>query len=88
MLVSLTSIQCAVAEQQAGSTGGPDVSVIMKATGGSVGGAKVFVDNTLAGTTDSKGNLTFKEAPAAGNHTMTVMKNGLQNATLTTDFCD
>ncbi len=86
MLVSLTSIQCAVAEQQAGSTGGPDVSVIMKATGGSVGGAKVFVDNTLAGTTDSKGNLTFKEAPAAGNHTMTVMKNGLQNATITTDF--
>jgi hypothetical protein len=87
-LVSLTSVQCALAEhgEVKAAAAGPDITVIMKATGGSVGGAKVFVDGELAGTADSKGNLTFKEAPAAGNHTVTVVKNGLQNATLTTDF--
>jgi len=89
MLVSFTSVQCAVAEN-AGSNvaaAGPDVSVIMKSLGYmKIGGANVYVDDQLAGTTDSNGNLTFKEAPAAGNHTVTVTKKGLQNATLTTDF--
>ncbi|MGA9140446.1 MAG: hypothetical protein WBZ29_09495 [Methanocella sp.] len=88
LLVSLTSVQCAVAQHEGGNAAlsGPDVRVIMKATGDLVGGAKVYIDNLPAVTTDSKGNLTLKEAPASGNHTVTVVKNGLQNATITTDF--
>ncbi len=64
----------------------PDITVIMGATGGAIGKANVYLDGNLAGTTDSKGNLTFKEAPAAGNHTVLVSAKGINNVTVITDF--
>jgi hypothetical protein len=89
LLVSLGSVTGAVAsdgsnEKAAAAT--PDVTVILKSTGDLIGKANVYMDGMLAGTTDTRGNLTFKEAPSAGNHTLIVSKNGLQNETVTTDF--
>lgn len=64
----------------------PDITVITAMSGAKVGGASVYVDNSLAGKTDSKGNLTLGQAPAAGNHTILVTAKGLKNATVSTDF--
>jgi hypothetical protein len=91
LLVSLTVVQGALASEGGYTVTptaavGPDITVVIKANGDRVGGASVYVDDVLAGTTDSKGNLTLKEAPAAGNHTLKVTKRGLQDATMTTDF--
>jgi hypothetical protein len=64
----------------------PDISVIVGSTGNGVSRANVYVDGNLAGTTDSKGNLTFKEAPAAGNHSILVSAKGITNTTAETNF--
>jgi hypothetical protein len=66
----------------------PDISVIVGATGSGVGKASVYLDGALAGTTDSKGNFTFKEAPAAGNHTILVSGKGINNSTVQTAFAE
>jgi phosphatidate phosphatase APP1 len=66
----------------------PDVTVILGSTGGSVGGANVYLDGSLAGKTDSKGNFTFKEAPASGNHTIMVSAKGIKNATVEANFAE
>jgi hypothetical protein len=95
LLVSLASVPGAVASEGAHVTAAtdaavatPDVTVIMKSTGDRIGKADVYMDGMLAGTTDSKGNLTFKETPTAGNHTITVTKKGLLNETATADFSE
>jgi hypothetical protein len=95
LLVSLASVPGAVASEGThekaatdAAVATPDVTVVMKATGDSVGKANIYLDGVLAGTTDSKGNLTFKETPAAGDHTITVTKKGLRNETLTADISE
>jgi len=93
LLVSLVSVPGAVASDGShekaatdAAVATSDVTVIMKSTGDRIGKADVYMDGMLAGTTDSKGNLTFTEAPAAGNHTLIVSKKGFQNETATADF--
>ncbi|HTY91362.1 MAG TPA: carboxypeptidase regulatory-like domain-containing protein [Methanocella sp.] len=76
----------AFAEEKTIAPTGSDISVIMGATGSGVARASVYLDGTLAGTTDSKGNFTFTTAPAAGTHTVTVSAKGIKNATASTDF--
>lgn len=93
LLVSLVYVQCTMASEGGyvataaeKSAAGPDVTVVVKANGDRIGKADVFLDGRLAGRTDSKGNLTFAEAPAPGNHTLTVVRKGFRNATVTADF--
>jgi hypothetical protein len=92
LLVSLVSFPGAIASEEThesvitNAAATPDVRVVINATGDRVGSASVYLDSLLAGTTDSKGNLTLKEVPSAGNHTLKVVKKGLQDTTLTTDF--
>lgn len=85
MLVAM-AIPAALAEEK--TAAGPDLSVIVGSTGSGVGGANVYLDGSLAGKTDSKGNFTLKEAPAAGNHTILVSAKGLNNATVETNFAE
>lgn len=81
------AVPVAFAEEEKSAAGAvPEIKVIMGATGSGIARANVYIDSTLAGTTDSKGNFTFKEAPAAGNHTITVSAKGIKNATVSTDF--
>ncbi len=63
-----------------------DISVIVGSTGNGVARASVLVDGNLAGTTDSKGNLTFKETPAAGDHNVTVSAKGINTTSIMTNF--
>ncbi len=86
-LLLAMAIPAAVAEEKTtAAKAGPDISVISGPTGSAIGGANVYLDGSLAGKTDSKGNFTFKEAPAAGNHTVLVSAKGIHNATVNTDF--
>ncbi len=87
MLVAMAA-PAAVAEEEktTAAHAGPDLSVILASTGGGVGGAEVYLDGSLAGKADWRGNFTFKEAPAAGNHTVTVSGKGIKNATVGADF--
>lgn len=86
LIISLAAAPAALAEEKQTKSTTPAVTLIMGATGDKVGAASVYIDDRLAGTTDSKGNLTPKEAPAAGNHTVKVAKKGLNNVTISTDF--
>ncbi len=86
MLLALAVPAAATEEKKA--TAVPDITAILGSTGGSVGGANVYIDGSLAGKTDSKGNFTFKEAPAAGNHTVVVSAKGIKNATATANFAE
>jgi hypothetical protein len=84
-----TAVPVAFANEEiSGAHAAPDITVIMGATGSGVGRANVYLDGTLAGTTDSKGNFTFKEAPAAGNHTVLVTAKGIKNATEKVNFAE
>ena len=71
---------------ESGDVAGPDMRVIMGATGSPVGRANVYLDSNLVGTTDSHGNITFKSAPAAGNHTLEVSAKGIKTVDMSTDF--
>lgn len=85
MLLSVC-MPVALAEEKTTAASAPDLTAITGSTGGKVGNANVYVDDKLAGKTDSKGNFTFKEAPAAGNHTVLVSAKNMNNVTLSTDF--
>jgi hypothetical protein len=93
MLVSAVLLAIAVpaafaSEGSTTATAVPDISVIMGATGSGIGRASVYLDGVLTGTTDSKGNFTFKKAPAAGNHTILVSGKGINNSTIQTAFAE
>jgi hypothetical protein len=91
MLVAMAVPAAFAEEKTTGAHAGsavPDVTVILGSTGGSVGGANVYLDGSLAGKTDSKGNFTFKEAPAAGNHTIMVSAKSIKNATVEANFAE
>ncbi|MCD1296009.1 hypothetical protein CUJ83_13480 [Methanocella sp. CWC-04] len=64
----------------------PDITVMMGATGGKISGASVYIDDVLAGKTDSNGNFTFEQAPTAGNHTIKIAKKGIEDIVETVDF--
>lgn len=85
MLLSVC-MPVAFAEEKTTAASAPDLTAIIGSTGGKIGNANVYVDDKLAGKTDSKGNLTFTEAPAAGNHTILVTAKGMNNVTLSTDI--
>lgn len=85
------SASMALAEEHGASEKGtitaqPDITVIMGATGDKIGGANVYIDDTLVGKTDSRGNFTFKEKPASGNHTVSIIKKGIRNVSVNTNF--
>jgi hypothetical protein len=88
-LLLAMAVPAAIAEEKTGAgNAGPDLTVMLGSTGGKVGNMDVYLDGKLAGKTDLGGNFTFKEAPSAGNHTVTVSAKGIRNATVETDFAE
>lgn len=85
MLLSVC-MPVAFASETTKAAASPDLTAIIGSTGGKIGGASVYLDDKLAGKTDSKGNFTFAEAPAVGNHTIKVTAKGMKDATLSADF--
>lgn len=88
LILTLAAPMAFASEEATTAHAAPDVQVILGATGEKVGRANVYLDGTLAGTTDSKGNFTFTEAPATGNHTITVSTKWTKNATETINFVE
>jgi hypothetical protein len=94
LLVSLVSVPGVIASEGSheaatdAAVATPDVMVVMKSTGDRIGKANVYMDGALAGSADSKGNMTFKEVPAAGSHTLVVSKKGFLNETATANFSE
>lgn len=88
MLLAMAAPAAFAEEKTAAAHAVPDISVILGSTGGNVGGMNVYLDGSLVGSTDLFGNFTFKEAPAAGNHTVLVSAEGLKNVTVDTDFAE
>jgi CarboxypepD_reg-like domain len=88
MLLAAAAPMAFANEEKTTASDVPDITVILGATGSGVGRASVYLDGTPAGTTDSKGNFTFKEAPAAGNHTIMISAKGIKNATETVSFAE
>jgi hypothetical protein len=88
VLLSMAAPIAMAAEEKTAARAGPDITVMLGSTGGKVGNMNVYLDGKLAGKTDLWGNFTFKEAPAAGNHTVTVSAKELKNVTMDTSFAE
>ncbi len=85
-IVLVSAVLLAMAAPMVLAQTAPDISIIVGQTGNGVSRASVYVDGSLAGTTDSKGNLTFTQAPAAGDHNLTVSARGINTTTVMTNF--
>jgi hypothetical protein len=88
VLLSMAAPIALAAEEKTAAHVGPDITVMLGSAGGKVGNMNVYLDSKLAGKTDLWGNFTFKEAPAAGNHTVTVSAKDLKNVTVDTSFAE
>ncbi len=88
MLLAMAAPAAFAEEKAAAAHAGPDLTVMLGSTGGKVGNMNVYLDGKLAGMTDFWGNFTFKEAPAAGNHTVLVSATDLKNVTVDTSFAE
>jgi hypothetical protein len=88
MLLAMAAPAAFAEEKTAVAHAGPDIIVMLGSTGGKVGNMNVYLDGKLAGKTDWKGNFTFKEAPAPGNHTVLVSAKDLKNVTVDTSFAE
>ncbi|WP_424357215.1 hypothetical protein [Methanocella sp. MCL-LM] len=85
VLVSLATVQVAVAAEHAAASATPDVTIILGTMGHKVSGAMVKIDGAEVGKTDASGNLTLKE-PLTGNHSVTVSMKGINETTVSADF--
>ena len=85
MLLSVC-LPVALAQEITATASVPDLTVIIGSTGDKIGNANIYVDGRRDGKTNAKGNYTFTQAPAAGNHTLLVTAKNMNNVTLSTDF--